>query len=65
MDLNKLASDLKDLAASDVQALGDILKNDYGSAVKVVHDDLLGSGTSGDATVAAGDQTGPGTGPGH
>lgn len=74
MDLNKLAADLSGLATDDVNALGDILKNDYNSAVKVVHDDLLGTGTSGDAAAAippageansGGDPTGPGTGPGH
>lgn len=65
-DLKKIADDLIGLAKEDVQALGEILKNDYNAAVKVVHDDLLGTGGAGDpATAAPADSTGPGTGPGH
>lgn len=63
IDLNKIAADLSAMAKEDVQALGEILKNDYNSAVKVVHDDLLGTGSVGDPQAA--DSTGPGTGPGH
>lgn len=60
-DLNQLAADLSALAKEDVHALGEILKNDYNSAVKVIHDDLLGNQNG----AAPADSTGPGTGPGH